>query len=146
MRTKNRKFFAWFMVTATMLGMSFLWHKLMRDDFFTAPHSVDFSPLVYFGGTLLAYAAVGYVMVSALYYKLNNSRYDVPLISGPLVGMITGFIVFMLMVVTSTFYNEGMQLKTLVLGFVWQIAEQSIGGIAWGFIAGLEVENQPNLV
>lgn len=146
MRTRNRKFFAWFMVTATMLGLSFLWHKLMRDDFFAAPYNINFSPLVYLGGVVLAYAVVGYVMVSVLYYKLNNSRYDVPLISGPIVGMVTGFLAFMLMVATSTFYNEGMELKTLFLGFVWQLAEQSIGGMAWGLVASIEVENQPNLV
>lgn len=146
MRTRNRKLFAWFMVTATMLGLSFLWHRLMHDDFYSVSHSVTYSPLFYLGGIIIAYAAVGYLMVSALYHKLNNSRYDVPLISGPLVGMITGFLVFMAMVLTGTFYNEGMELKTLVLGFAWQIAEQTLGGMIWGLVASVEVENQPNLV
>lgn len=146
MRTKNRKFFAWFMVTATMLGLSFLWHKLMNDNFFNPSYGISFSPLVYLGSLLLAYAAVGYIMVSVLYYKMNNSYYDVPLISGPIVGLVAGFLGFMVMVATSTFYHEGMELRELALGFTWQLAEQCLGGMVWGLVASVEVENQPNLV
>ena len=141
----NRTFLAWILVTASMLGTSFLWHHFILNDFSSEFQSARFTPLFYMGMLGSAYAVVSFFMVTGLYTKMNTSRYDVPLISGPIVGMISGLMVFMVMILLGVFYHEGMGIKALVLGALWQVAEQTVGGFVWGLVASAEIENSHSL-
>lgn len=140
----NRTFLAWVMTTLAMFGLSFLWHNQIRDDFFDQFQNAIFSPLVYIGGMAAVYGVLGFVMSSLAYHRFNYSRYDVPIISGPVLGMIAGIVMFIVMIATGTFYKEDMGLGYLTMGFVWQLFEQGIGGLVWGIIAHAEAENQAN--
>lgn len=145
MRPKvNRTFLAWAVTSLSMFGLSFLWHNRIRDDFFDQFQGAIFSPLVYIGGMAIVYGVLGFIMVSIAYARFNNSRYDVPIISGPVMGLISGLVMFIAMIATGTFYQENMGLGQLCIGFVWQLFEQGLGGLLWGVVAHAETENQAN--
>ncbi|TND02862.1 MAG: hypothetical protein FD123_4009 [Bacteroidetes bacterium] len=113
-----------------MYGLSYCWHGLFLNDY---------SMMNVSQGIFLAAASVVYLFISLLvcraFLLVQLDRISKhPMVRGPLAGALAGVLMFMIVVVVGITYSRNASVQYLALDLVWQIIEQTIGGVVVGLV------------
>jgi hypothetical protein len=106
-----------------------MWHGVFLNDF----KKINF-PLSW----LLVFTAIAYITISFILYVVYESRpmkniYNY-FMRGIASGIFVGLIIFIISTVVTISLSKNLSPKHLMLDCAWQIAEQTIGGMAFAFI------------
>lgn len=132
-----RFFLSWIFTSATMFALFYVWHGLFLNDF----KRIQF-PLTWFVG----FAAVTYLLVGAGLYLLFESslmrRISNFLSRGIFCGVIAGFSLFMIATVVNISLTSHLSKEHLLIDCVWQITEQTAGGLVVALLKVIIHEQQ----
>ena len=120
-----RFFIAWIFGALVMYSAFYLWHGVLSTDFYR---------IHYPQGIFLGLAAIVYLIISFVLYKLFELKFWKKIthnlfLRGLMVGAILGFTLFSFSLVIGVGFSGGYSLKILLVDLIWQIIEQSIGGM-----------------
>lgn len=122
----NLRFFvAWIVGALVMYTGFYLWHGVLSTDFYR---------ISYPKGIFLGLAVVVYLIVSFVLYKLFERKFWKKItnnlfLRGLLVGCALGFVLFAFSLVIGVGFSAGYSLKILIVDLIWQMIEQSAGGM-----------------
>jgi hypothetical protein len=128
MLRERRIWLPWIASALLMFGMSYLWHGVALNDL----HELRVPIALYLTLSALAYLIIGLGITVAVHQCIQHHwislRQGFPL-KGMLVGSIIGFVVFLLAFLFGMSFTDHAMMH-LVVDVLWQMAEQSIGGLA----------------
>lgn len=120
-----RFFVAWILGALLMYSAFYLWHGVISTDFYRVQYPK---------GIFLGLAAVVYLIISFVLYKVFELKFWNKIttnlfVKGALTGAIIGFILFAFTLVIGVGFSGSYSMKILMVDLIWQIIEQSIGGL-----------------
>lgn len=119
-----------------MFGASYLWHGVFLTDFSRLNYPLG----IFLTIACVVYLLFGFILSKGYMLKILARFSTKPFIRGMIAGSILGAIIFCITMVTGVSFNNQITTETLFMDFIWQVIEQTIGGIAVGavyfFIAG----------
>jgi CDP-diglyceride synthetase len=126
MKHNLRFFLSWVLGSVIMYALFYMWHGVFLNDF----KKLSF-PLTW----LLIFTAVAYITISYVLYVVYESRpmkniYNY-FLRGIASGVFVGIIIFIVSTVVTISLSKNLSPKHLMLDCVWQIAEQTIGGLTF---------------
>lgn len=129
---KTKRFIsAWFGSGLFMFILSYVWHGVLLNDFVNLKYPLT----IYLGLAALVYLLIGFVLTYMYQYMyVKKLRYK-----GFSLGAILGFLLYLIAFVLGVSFNQG-SLSYVVVDFIWQMAEQGVGGALIGFIFSLYAE------
>ncbi len=124
MKFNTRFFVSWILGSIIMYALFYMWHGVFLNDF----KKINF-PLSW----LLIFTAIAYVTISFITYAVYESKpmkniYNF-FVRGITTGALVGFIIFVVSTVVTISISRNLSAKHLVFDCIWQITEQTIGGI-----------------
>lgn len=111
-----------------MYGLSYVWHGLALNDLKDLRVPVEF----YFALSALAYAIISLVLTFAVHQAIQHDWISLKRafpFAAMLVGAIIGFAVYLIAYVFGMSFT-GRELVHIVVDVLWQMVEQSLGGLA----------------
>jgi len=119
--------YTWIAASATMFSLSFIWHGVVLNDFLNLTYPKEiFSPLfslLYLAIGLVFAVAIGYVeIIKNIYYK------------SLIFGSFGGFIIFLIAFLLGVSFNSEVKVTYIALDLIWQVFEQSAGGLVAGYV------------
>ncbi len=134
----NLKFFtSWIVGAVIMYSLFYLWHGVFLNDF----KKINF-PLTW----LLIFTSVAYITISFLTFLVFESK---PLkniynffVRGLVAGALVGFVIFIVSTVVTISISRHLTPEHLMLDCIWQITEQTIGGLSMALIKVLITHHQ----
>ncbi len=129
MKFNTRFFVSWILGSIIMYALFYMWHGVFLNDF----KKINF-PLTW----LLIFTAIAYVTISFLTYAVYESKpmkniYNF-FVRGITAGALVGFIIFVVSTVVTISISRNLSAKHLVFDCIWQITEQTIGGIVMAVV------------
>jgi hypothetical protein len=126
----KRFMIAWITSAVVMFGCSYLWHGVVLNDY---------ARISYPRGIFLIAAACVYLFMAFLLTRLYHIRLldkisFHPLVRGPLAGAVTGLMVYMMAIVVGVTASYGADFQYMLFDVIWQVIEQSIGGLVTGLV------------
>jgi len=125
MKLNLRFFTSWIIGSVLMYALFYLWHGVFLNDFKKINFPVSW---------LLIFTSVAYVTISFITYSVFESK---PLkniynffVRGIAAGAFVGFIIFIISTVVTISISRQLTPQHLMLDCIWQITEQTIGGIS----------------
>lgn len=120
-----RFFIGWILSGIIMYAAFYLWHGVLSTDFYRIQYPV---------GIFMVLAAIAYLVISFVLYKVFELKFWKKLthnlfLKGILSGILLGFILFALVTVLGVGFSQGLSLKILAIDLVWQLMEQMLGGL-----------------
>ena len=108
-----------------MFSAFYLWHGVLSTDFYR---------IQYPKGVFLGLAAVVYLIISFVLYKVYELKFWKKITSnfflkGLFSGVIIGFILFAFTLVLGVGFSGSYSIKILAVDCLWQLIEQTIGGM-----------------
>lgn len=108
-----------------MFSAFYLWHGVLSTDFYR---------IQYPKGVFLGLAAVVYLIISFVLYKVYELKFWKKITSnfflkGLFSGVILGFILFAFTLVLGVGFSGSYSIKILAVDCLWQLIEQTIGGM-----------------
>lgn len=138
MKIGLRFFASWLLASVVMFVLFYVWHGIFLNDF----RRLNF-PLTWF----IVFAAISYLIFGAGIYFLFESRlmkrFDNLLLRAVLTGTIAGIALTMISTVINISITKHLSKDYLMMDFVWQIGEQSVGALV--VVALKYVIREPNL-
>lgn len=127
----KRFFISWIASSLLMFLLSYVWHGIFLTDL---------SRLSYPKGLFLLFAAVvyliiGFIVTKAMDFKIFDKYLKrKPIVRGLLAGACCGIAFFMIATVVGVSFSTGSKLENMLLDVIWQLIEQSMGGLVVGII------------
>lgn len=123
-----RFYLSWILAAVLMYAAFYIWHGLFLNDL----DRITFSKTLF-----LVLAALVYLVISFILYKIYESRFLVkffypPFIRGIASGFILGFILFAITTVLGISFTKNLSFTYVIADCAWQISEQMIGGVIIG--------------
>ena len=120
---------SWLLTSALMFGMFYWWHGVFLNDF----AKLGFPLEQYLGLLGVVYLIVGlvlYGLIAFLDIAGGNAR------KGVLLGGVLGFFIYLIAFSFGVSFHPNPDVQHLAIDFVWQMAEQAIGGLMCGLVYG----------
>lgn len=129
----------WILSSILMFAVSYLWHGVVLNDF----ERISYPFEIYLVSAGVVYLVIGFLM-SRIFIAEFLDRYSEKAVPrGLLTGIGMGVIVFMSALVFGVSFSSMADMKFLVMDFIWQVVEQTVGGLAVGLIYLLVFEFIP---
>jgi hypothetical protein len=108
-----------------MYAAFYLWHGILSTDFYR----IEYPKPIF-----LTLAGIVYFVISFVLYKIYELKFWQRIthnlfLRGILAGTALGFLLFAITTVLGVGFSAGLSTKILLMDLVWQLLEQSIGGI-----------------
>jgi len=129
MKLNSRFFVSWILGSVLMYALFYMWHGIFLNDF--KKITFPFSWLIIF--TSIAYITISFVLYAVYESKPMKNVYNF-FLRGALSGVLVGFIIFVVSTVVTISISRNLSAQHLMLDCVWQMAEQSIGGLFLGVV------------
>ncbi|MFT4660523.1 MAG: hypothetical protein ACI8XB_000791 [Patiriisocius sp.] len=123
---KKEFLLVWMISSLTMLGMSYVWHGIILNDY-------RFIKLPFISFILLqgiVYAVIGFVLTFVYHYTNINRKVKY---KGFMMGAVLGFFIYLIAYVLGISFKTGEFNYVIVVDFLWQMGEQALGGGVVGF-------------
>ncbi len=122
---------SWIFSALGMFLLSYLWHGFVLLDFVKNGTPTGLT-LFY---KIIIYLIIGFVLTKAVGSKYFDKWFKyLPVLKGIAVGLICGFLVFLVSTFKGISLNVTLNKPYLILNFFWQIFEQAMGGIIVGIV------------
>lgn len=113
-----------------MLGLSYLWHRVLMADFYSPDVAMEPDMIFIFAG----YGALALLM--AIIYPLGY-RGGSPTSEGPRFGALMGLVAFVpFSLIVAALMPEWSDMKIAAVDWGWHIVEQGVGGLVIALIYG----------
>ena len=123
----RRLILSWFLSSAVMFGLSYLWHAYLLTDI----NDVTYPLSMFLILAAMVYVMIGGVLYGALSYLVNNSLIDLKTnfpLKSMAVGAVVGFCFYLITFILGLSFNPH-GVEHIIADFMWQMCEQSIGGL-----------------
>jgi hypothetical protein len=113
--------------TLVMLGLSYVWHGMVLNDF----NSLSISKSLFFPLLGVVYGGIALLMTvlfSFITFEVNVTRNRI------LIGGALGFFIYLVAFVLGMSFSPPSEMDHLALDFVWQMMEQAAGALIIDFI------------
>lgn len=127
--------------SVVMYLMSYCWHGLFLNDY----SMIHVSQSVFLAAAAVVYLFIGLVVCRAFLLTPLDRISKHPIVRGPIAGVMTGFLMFLVVLVVGITYSRHASLEYLLLDLVWQILEQTVGGVIVGLAYMFVYEPAPEL-
>jgi hypothetical protein len=129
MKINLRFFVSWIFAAVLMYVLFYTWHGIFLNDF--KKISFPLSWLLFF--TSIAYITISFITYSVFESKPLKNVYNF-FVRGILSGALVGFIIFIVSTVVTISISRQLTPEHLAFDCVWQIAEQTIGGMSMALV------------
>jgi MFS family permease len=113
-----------------MFAISYVWHGVVLNDF----DRISYPFQVYLVSAAVVYLVVGFLMCRIFIAEFLDRYAEKAIPRGLMTGAGLGVIVFMSTLVFGVSFSQGFDPKFLVMDLVWQIFEQTLGGLVIGMV------------
>jgi len=114
----------WAITSVVMFVLSYLWHGLLLNDYV----NIKYPMWLYFIMASIVYVVIGFILTYLHQYtSINKVKYK-----GLFIGALLGFFIYLIAFVLGVSYNPH-SIEHTVVDFLWQMAEQGIGGMTVAF-------------
>ena len=120
----------------------YFWHGIFLNDL----SRISFSKVIFFGMAALVYLVISFIVYKTYESKLLEKYVTQPILRGVVSGFLIGFILFSLVTVLGISFTKNVNFTYIAADFVWQIAEQIVGGLIIGLGKILIFEPIPELI
>lgn len=122
-----------------MFGVSYLWHGIVLNDF----ERISYPFEIYLISAGVVYFVLGF-LINRIFIAEFLDRYSEKAVPrGLLTGIGMGVIVFMSALVFGVSFSSITDPVFLLMDFIWQVVEQTVGGLAVGLVYMLVFEFVP---
>jgi MFS family permease len=136
----KRFMIGWILSSILMFAVSYVWHGIVLNDFARISYPFE----IYMISAGVIYLVIGFLM-SRIFIAEFLDRYSEKAVPrGLMTGTATGVIVFMSTLVFGVSFSTIADPKMLLMDFVWQAVEQTIGGLTIGLVYMLVFEMIPH--
>lgn len=120
---RKKPLFACLSSAVLMFSLSYGWHGVVLNDF----RKINYPIEVFLLFLAILYLLLGFIMALGLSYIPGKKH---SLYSGLGLGIVSGLVIFLIVFVLGTSFS-GKELQPLhaSIDFIWQIVEQSLGGL-----------------
>jgi hypothetical protein len=108
-----------------MYAAFYMWHGVLSTDFYR----IQYPKSIFLVLAGIVYLAVSFILYKIYEFKFWNKFTHNLFLKGLLSGTFLGFILFAITTVLGVGFSSGLSTKILLFDMVWQMLEQSIGGI-----------------
>ena len=123
---KKEFLLVWMVSSMVMLGMSYLWHGVILNDYQFI--KLPFSSFIVLQA--IVYMVIGFVLTFVYHY--TNIKRKVKY-KGFMIGAVLGFFIYLIAYVLGISFKTGEINYVIVVDFIWQMGEQAVGGGVVGF-------------
>ena|ERR1700741_3648572 len=141
MQYSVRFFISWILAAVLMYLAFYGWHGLFLNDL----NRITFSKPLFLILAALVYLVVSFVLYKSFESKLMGKIYS-PVLRGIITGFSLGFILFALVTVLGISFTKNMTFEYVMADLIWQVVEQTIGGVIIGLGKVLIFEPIPGLI
>lgn len=124
MKFNLRFFISWILSAVAMFSLFYIWHGYFLNDFkrieFPYTWFVSFAAFTYL---IIAFGLL-FIFESSLLRRIENI-----FMRGIATGASVGFILFMIVTVIHISFTRQLTASYLMIDCLWQVAEQTIGGL-----------------
>lgn len=142
MQYSVRFFISWIVSAVLMYVAFYVWHGLFLNDL----SRITFSKTIFLILAALIYLVISFVLYKIFESKLLAKYITSPMLKGIVSGFILGFILFALVTVLGISFTKNVNMTYILADCVWQIVEQIIGGIIIGLGKVMIFEPIPELI
>lgn len=129
----------WILSSILMFTVSYVWHGIILNDF----ERISYPFEIYLISAGVVYFVIGF-LISRIFIAEFLDRYSEKAVTrGLLTGIGMGVIVFMSALVFGVSFSSITDPVFLLMDFVWQVVEQTVGGLAVGLVYLLVFEFVP---
>lgn len=127
----TKQFYAsWICSTGAMFGLAYFWHGIVLNDYSLLNYPLG----VFLSCTAFVYLIIGFI-ISYIYRFLTlqkkiRDRFLKGIISGSLVGLV----LYIITLVLGISYSKSTSMHNILIDLIWQIIEQTGGGITVSII------------
>lgn len=137
MKLNLRFFISWILGAVFMYLLFYVWHGVFLNDF----KKINF-PLTW----LLIFTGVAYATISFLLYAVYESKpmrniYNF-FLRGIVSGALVGFIIFIISTVVTISISRHLTAQHLMFDCIWQITEQTFGGLLMALVKVFVLDNR----
>ncbi len=124
-----RFFISWIISAVLMYVAFYFWHGVFLNDL----NRITFSKGLFLGLAALVYLVISFLLYRLYESKIFNKYISQPILRGVVSGFLIGFILFSIVTVLGISFSKNINLTYIIADCAWQISEQVIGGLVIGF-------------
>lgn len=132
----------WIFSSILMFALSYVWHGIVLNDYALISYPFE----IYLVSAGVVYLVMGFLMSRIFIAEFLDRYSEKAIIRGLLTGAGLGLIAYMTALVFGVSFSKGLDLKFMALDIVWQVAEQTAGGLVIGLVYMLVFEFIPQPV
>jgi hypothetical protein len=129
MKLNTRFYVSWILGSVLMYSLFYMWHGVFLNDF--KKISFPFTWLIIF--TSIAYITISFLLYAVYESKPMKNVYNF-FVRGIFSGLLLGFVIFAISTVVTISISRHLSAQHLMLDCVWQMVEQTIGGLLLGLV------------
>ncbi len=129
----------WIFSSILMFAVSYLWHGIVLNDF----ERISYPFEVYLISAGVVYLVIGFLMSRIFIAEFLDRYSEKAVVRGLFTGIGLGVIVFMSTLVFGVSFSSIADPKFLLMDFIWQVVEQTVGGLVVGLVYLLVFEFIP---
>lgn len=137
MKLNTRFFVSWILGSVLMYTLFYTWHGVFLNDF--KKISFPFTWLIIF--TSIAYITISFLLYAVYESKPMKNIYNF-FIRGIFSGLLVGFVIFVVSTVVTISISRNLSAQHLMLDCVWQMVEQTLGGLLLGLVKMFVVDHR----
>jgi uncharacterized membrane protein YedE/YeeE len=137
-----RFFISWIVAAIVMYLAFYCWHGVFLNDL----SRLAFPKVLFLSLAAVVYFAISFVLYRVFESKFLSIYFHNPLVKGAVVGFGFGFMLFAVVTVLGISFTKDYNFTYLAVDCVWQIVEQIIGGLIFGFGKIFIFEQAPELI
>ncbi len=126
----KRFFLAWIFSSLVMFGASYLWHGVFLNDL----ERLSYPKEIFLTCSIIAYLLLGFFVTKIYMMKYPKTIARKPLVRGVISGASLGVAAYIIALVVGVSFSSELTLATILFDLFWQTVEQTLGGIAVGFV------------
>lgn len=135
----NRRFiYCWFSAVIVMFSLSYFWHGIILNDF----DRINISKTLFILMMGLAYIGIGFLLTFINQISFMDKS---PYKKGFFLGILLGFLVFLISFVLGLSFINSPSINYIIVDAVWQMIEQSFGGLTICYVNIYLIELQKRL-
>jgi len=126
-----KKFFlSWLFSSVIMFSLSYAWHGIFLNDLQRLSYPLEF----FLTGAILVYLLLGFLLTKIYQFKYPVRIARRPIIRGIISGVLLGVLAYLSALVIGVSFSSELTPLQILFDMGWQVAEQTIGGIAVGIV------------
>lgn len=135
----KRFFLSWILSSVVMFSLSYLWHGVFLNDL----QRISYPKEIFLTGASITYLILGFSVTKIYLLQFPKIIAARPFLRGLLSGAFLGVATYLVALVVGVSFSSELTLQYILFDLLWQMAEQSFGGITVAFVYIYIYEGNP---